>query len=99
MPIEMIVQKALDYVPVEEIGFFHVFTGEGVQQQWAQDAAEPVMRGDVEAFLLTLEHRRGQLAAHQMPQYNFERGIADLQVLRKSGSKFDNAMVEKRRAN
>ena len=67
LSVQVRVENLFDGRPAHQAGCFDGVARDGVEQQWPQFRPQPVMRGDVEALLLALEDRSGQLVAHQFP--------------------------------
>src|SRR5260370_39442661 len=85
--------ERLNHIPIEQVGFFDGFARERVEQQRFEDAAQPVVRRDVEAFFAALQNLDGQFVTHQMLEDYFERGVADFQILWQARGEVDDAAV------
>ena len=92
-------QQRFNHIPIEQVRFFDGLACERIQKQGFEDAAQPVVRRDIETFFAALQNLGGEFVTHQMLEDHFERGVADLKILREASRKLDDAVIEKRRAN
>jgi len=97
--VEVIANQTIDHIPIEQIGFLDGGLRERIQQQWAKHAAQPIMRGNIEALFLAPQHLGWKFVAHQMPEDQLQRRVSDLKILRKPRRKLDDAMIQEWRSN
>ncbi len=68
-------------------------------EQFAQRAAQPFVRGDVEADFFARENRWRQFIFHQFFENEFLARALDFQGRGQRGGEFHDAMIEERRAD
>lgn len=66
-------------------------------KQGPKRAAEPVVRRNIEADLLSVENRRAQFTPHQIPQNHLLPGALNFKTCRKRSGEFHDPVIEKRR--
>ena len=69
----------------------------GIFEQRPERPAEPVVRGNVKTDLLSIEDRRGEFAAHQVPQNHLLAGTLDFHAGRERVGELHNPMIQERR--
>jgi hypothetical protein len=69
--IEMSLHTGLNLRYVKEISVLGGSKCHGFFEHWPQRPAEPIVRGNVEAHLLSLQDRRTQFVTHRIPQNYF----------------------------
>ena len=72
--VEVVVEDAVNGTGAEK----GVGGTEGVFDEGAEDGAEPVVGGDVEAFLLAVEDGVRDFTAHELAEEVFELAAVDL---------------------
>ena len=95
----MIADHTLDSGPVEHASAFDRLSREHSEQHRLQDRAEPMVRRDIEAFLLPREHGRRDLVTHQLAKNELQLRASYFEIVRKASGIFDDTVVEKRRAH
>src|SRR3979411_1855559 len=91
--------KFQKHLRVKEFGMLRGTRLQGVYQEVALRAAQPIMGGNVEADFFALEDGGRQLVAHELGPNEFLLRASNLESRRQRGSKFHDAMIEKRRAH
>ena len=96
-PVEMGLHMSFNSRELKKLAMFGGRECHGFFEQRPERSAKPVVRGNVKTDLLSIEDRRSELAAHQVPQDHLLARALDLHARRERACEFHDPMIEKRR--
>src|SRR5262249_43892023 len=97
--LEVVFDEGLQGGAAEETGAGQRRRRDHIQKKRLELAAEPVVRGDIEADLFPLKNLRRKLAFHEALQNVLLAAPVDFQALRETCCELDDLVIEERRAH